>query len=86
MFLTKISSKQEEEDESSAFLEEGLGAFGDLNLDDVPSSQELWIEILNKIDEESDVPDFFENAEEEAWDFLRDALDVCCETTGKREY
>ena len=53
------SSKQEEEDDLSAFVEEGISAFGDLNLDNMSSSQELWFYMLSKIEEEAVVPDFF---------------------------
>ena len=54
-----MSLKQEDEDEDlKAFLAEGLDAFGGVHLDEMPSRQEVWMEMLKKIEAAAPVPDF----------------------------
>ena len=48
-----MSSKQDLE--FDAFLSDGLGSFGHLNLDEKPCSQEMWQEMLEEIEGQHEV-------------------------------
>ena len=77
-----MSSKQE--DGFEAFLRDGMESFGNLNLDEQPSSQEVWLEMLEEIEAQKPVENVFtEDCRE--MDNLHEIMDVLLEATGKSE-
>ena len=77
-----MSSKQE--DGFEAFLRDGMESFGNLNLDEQPLSQEVWMEMLEEIEAQKPVENVFTEDCREI-DNLYEIMDALLEATGKSE-
>ena len=67
-----------------AFLDDGMGSFGQLNLDEQPSSQDLWQEILDDVENQNPVPSLISDDTNDT-DGFRDVTDAHLENAMKRE-
>ena len=77
-----MSSK--EDGEFDVFLRDGLDSFCDLNLDEQPSSQEVWQEMLEEIRNHKPVENVFTEDYREMVN-LREIMGVLLEATRKSE-
>ena len=77
-----MSRKQD--DGCDVLLRNGMESFGDLNLDEQPSSQQLWQEMLEEIENQKPVETVCTEDSREM-DNLHEIMDVLLEATGKSE-
>ena len=76
--------RSKQEDSFEAFLHDGMEFFGKLNLDEQPSSQELWQKMLEEIEAQNLVENVFKEGYREM-DNLHEIMGVLLEATSKSE-